>query len=240
MPMYDRSAPTGVEVVDEWTDGVGWMAHPNEEARRASHALRGTDGVWVFDPLDGPGVDEALADLGEVAGVAVLSQFHARDAGELAARHGVAVHVPAWMDRVADAVDAPVERYEAPAGEWVALGDSDIEVQTVNPTVAWREVVARRPTDGTLRVPDMLSSVPEMTVADERVGCYFVHRFVPPRDAFEGVDPNRLLFGHGAGVTDDAAAALDDALADARRNLPRALVAQAPNQLRGVIGALVE
>lgn len=238
--MYERTASDGIDVVDRWQDGVGWMAHPGEDAERASHAIAGRDGVWVFDPLDGPGVDDLLADLGSVAGVAVLSKHHSRDADVFADRYGVPVHVPAWMDGVADRVDAPVERYDAPPGEWVDLADSGISVRTVDPTTAWREMVAYRRADGTLRVPDMLSSVPAMTVRDERLGCYLLHRLAPPRAAFADVDPDRIVFGHGEGVTEDAAAALDAALADARRNFPFALVSQAPTQVRGVLAALRE
>lgn len=238
MPMYERSPSTGIEVIDKWDDGFGWLAHPDEDAQRASHAIRGDDGVWVFDPLDGPGVDERLADLGNVAGIAVQSNFHARDAGALAERHGVSVHVAGWMDRVADQIDAPTERYAAPPGKWVDLAESGIEVRTVDPATAWKELIAFRPSDCTLRVPDMLSNASAIEVVDERLNPYLFHRLAPPREPFADVDPNRVLVGHGRGVAEDAADALESALENARRNLPRALVQQAPQQVRGIIGAL--
>lgn len=222
MPMYDRSASTGIEVIDQWDAGFGWIAHPEEDSRRASHAIRGEDGVWVFDPLDGPGVEDRLSELGTVAGVAVLSNYHARDAGVFAERHGVSVHVPEWMDRVVERVDGPIDRYAAPPGEWVGLGNSGITVRTVDPTTAWLEAIAYRGSDGTLLVPDMFSASPAVTVGDERLGCYFFHRFAPPRAAFADVDPERVLVGHGEGVSEDATGALESALDDARRNLPRA------------------
>lgn len=225
-------------VIDEWADGFGWLAHPEEPARRASHAVRGDDGVWVFDPLDAPGVDERLADLGEVAGVAVLSNYHARDAGAVADPHDVAVHLPAWMDRVAERVDTPTERYDAPSGEWVDLGDSEIRVRTLDPTTAWTEAIAYQPASGTLRIPDMVTTVPAITVGDERLVCYLFHRLAPPRAAFADLDPERVLVGHGEGVADDAGAALQYTLENARRNLPRALVSQAPLQIRGIVDAL--
>lgn len=238
MPMYERSASSGIEIVDRWPDGIGWMAHPEESAQRTSHAIRGQDGVWVFDPLDGPGVEERLNDLGDVAGVAVLSSHHSRDSAVFAARHDVAVHLPSWMDDAAAKIDAPIERYDAPPGEWVELGASGISVRTVDPATAWREAIAYRRADGTLRVPDMLSTVPDMTVKDERLGCYLFHRFAPPRAAFADVDPERILVGHGEGIAQDAPEALESALDDARRYLPRALVTQAPTQIRGILGAL--
>lgn len=240
MPMYDRSESTGIEVVDRWDGGVGWLAHPDEDAQRASHAIVGEDGVWIFDPLDGPGVDELLGEFGSVAGVALLSNTHARDATAFAKRYDVSVHMPTWMDRAPDNVDAPIEQYAAPPGEWVELGASGIRIRTVDPLTAWTEAIAYRPADTTLRVPDMLSSVPEMTVGDERIGCYFFHRFAPPHEVFADLDPERILFGHGAGVFTDAPTALDSALGAARRNLPRAVISQAPTQIRGIIGAALD
>lgn len=236
--MFDRSDSTKIAIVDRWEDGFGWMAHPDERAERTSHAVVGQDGVWVFDPLDGPGVEDRIDALGPVAGVAVLSNHHARDAGAIAERHGVSVHLPEWMDHAAEQVDAPITQYAAPPGEWVELGESGIRVRTVDPPTAWQEAIAYRPADGTLRVPDMLSSGEEMTVGDERVGCYFFHRFAPPRNVFSDLEPERLLFGHGRGVSEAATEALDTALANARRNLPRAVVHQAPTQIRGILGAL--
>jgi len=238
MPMYDRSASAGIEVIDRWGDGLGWIARPEEEARRASHAIRGDDGVWVFDPLDGSEIDDRLDELGAVAGVAVLSSHHSRDADVFADRHGVPVHIPEWMDRVAERVDAPVERYTAPPGEWVELGDSGILVRTVDPTTAWKELIAYRPSDGTLRVPDILATPPAVTVGDEQLACYLFHRLAPPREAFADTAPERVLVGHGRGVFDDAEAELEYALDNARRHLPRALISQAPTQIRGIVGAL--
>lgn len=89
MPMYTRSSPADPQVIDRWNGGVGWIAHPEEGGRRASHAVRGDDGVWLFDPIDAPGVDDLIAEVGDVAGVAVLSSFHARDADAFARRHDV-------------------------------------------------------------------------------------------------------------------------------------------------------
>jgi hypothetical protein len=238
MPVFDRSASSGIEVIDRWADGVGWMTHPNEDAQRVSHAIRGDDGVWVFDPLDGPNVQEQVNELGTVAGVAVMSSLHSRDAALFAERHDVSVHLPTWMDWVADKVDTSIERYTAPANGWTELGNSGISVRTVDPTTAWKEAIVYRESDGTLRIPDMINTGPTMTLKDERLGWYPVHRLAPPREAFADVDPERILFGHGEGVTNDAGKALQSALDDARRNFPRALVTQAPSQIRGLIGAL--
>ena len=88
MPMYRRDDAADYRIVDRWADGVGWQAHPGESGLRTSHALRAPDGgVWLVDPLDAPDVEDAYADLGEVAGVAVLADYHARDAATFAKRH---------------------------------------------------------------------------------------------------------------------------------------------------------
>ena len=235
MPTYDRSDPDGYRELDRWDDGVGWMAHPSEAVQRTSHAIRGEDGgVWLFDPLDAPGVDELVADFGEVAGVAVFSNYHARDAGRIAERHGVSVHLPAWLNRVGERVDAPVERYAA------KLGDSGFRVRGRGPLPGWRESVAYRPSDGTLYVPDLLGTAPLYTVSDERLGVYLFRRPTPPRRLFAGLDPERVLVGHGPGVFEGAAGALDDALDGARRRFPRALLANGIAQLRAFGGAVLE
>jgi hypothetical protein len=63
------------------------VARPPGGGRKASHAVRGPDGgVWLFDPLDAPGVDDLISDLGEMVGVAAFSNWHARDAGAFALR----------------------------------------------------------------------------------------------------------------------------------------------------------
>lgn len=237
--MYDRSHSSEIEVIDQWENGVGWMAHPHEGAQRASHAIRGEDGVWVFDPLDGPGVQNYIDELGTVAGVTVLSSHHSRDAARFAERYDVSVRLPTWMDGVAARVEAPVEEFTAPPGEWVELGNSGISVRTVDPRTAWPEMIAYQRSSGTLRVPDMLSTVPEMTVKNERLGCYLFHRLAPPKEPFADIAPERILVGHGTGISEDAAPALTSALDNARRHFPRALVSQAPTQIRGIIGALL-
>lgn len=246
MPTYDRTPATDLEVVDRWDDGVGWLAHPHETGRRASHAVRADDGAWVIDPLDAPGVDDLLAELGTVAGVAVLGSHHARDAGPIADRHDVAVHVPTWMDRVAERVDAPVERYGT------SFGESGFEVQRVEPLGLWQEGVAYRESDGTLYVPDLLGAGPGYTVGDERVGVVLSNRLTPPRDVFEGLTPERILLGHGRGVLTggdrmdadgdrmDADEVLEDALSGARRRFPRAVVGELWTNVRLMAAAMGE
>jgi len=54
--------------------------------------MRGRDGVYLFE-------------------------FHARDADVFAERYDVPVYLPTWMDRVAEKVEARMERYSSRPGE---------------------------------------------------------------------------------------------------------------------------
>ncbi|GAB3676937.1 hypothetical protein [Halopiger thermotolerans] len=248
MGTYDRSPPTGYRLIDEFDGGFGWIAHPDEAGLRASHALVGTEGsraprsdpdsdsdggdVWLFDPLEAPGIDDEIESLGDVAGVVVCSDYHARDAGAFARRFDVPVYVPAWLDRVPDRVDAPLEVVD---GE---LGTSGFTLREAAPLPGWREAIAYRRADATLYVPDLLGTAPPYLTGDERLAVYLLCRLRPPTAAFEGIAPERILLGHGPGVFDDAAAALADALETARRGFPRALVTNGPTQLRALLDAL--
>jgi len=230
--MYDRSAATDLKVIDRWDDGVGWLAHPEEGGARASHAVHAVDGdgVWVLDPLDAPGVDDLVADLGEVRGVVVCSGYHARDADEVARRHDVPVHVHRSLGRVVDRVDAPVERFDEGVGEFEAL--------PLRPLSAWRETALYRESDGTLYVPDYLSSHPKFTAGTERVGMPTFSRLTPAYGTFSGLAPDRILFGHGEGLFEDAEAALGDTMANARARFLRALVTNFPGELRAMLSAV--
>jgi len=235
--VYERTPPDGFAVVDRWADGFGWQAHPDEPAARTSHAVRDEgDAVWLIDPLDAPGLDDRIADLGPVAGVAVLSNWHARDAGALAERHGVPVSIPSWMDRVPKLVDAPVERFEWTDG--AADGPAGFRVERVGPLPGWREAAAYRERDGTLYTPDLLTTA--RLVGDERVGLTLAARPFPPRDLLSDLDPDRILVGHGHGVFADADDALAGCLAGARRRLPHAAVEHGPEFLAGVLGAVTD
>ncbi|WP_330631488.1 hypothetical protein [Halocatena halophila] len=234
MPAYNRSTATGFEEIDRWNEGFGWIAHPDEDGERASHALKADDGVWVIDPVDAPGIDALLNEFGDVAGVVVLSSHHTRDAGPVAARHDVAVHIPPWMDRIASRVNVPIRRDES------VLGGAGFEITRVEPLSLYQGAIAYRETDGTLIVPDLLSSGSAYPVGNERIGVMLGLRPFPPRETFAGIEPERILFGHGEGVFEDATAALDDALSGARKRFPRALVKHLGTNLRLFAAALNE
>lgn len=221
-------------------DVLEWLAHPEEDGRRASHAVPGEDGLWLLDPLDVPGLDDHVAELcddagvDDVAGVAVLANYHARDAGEIAVRYDVPVHVPESFGRVAERLDdrADVVRFEE------RLGDSGFDLQVLHPLPGWREVLLRRGND--LYGPDLFGTAPGYTVGDERLGLYALRRPFPPRDAVGHLAPERIFVGHGRAVTEDATAALEDALSGARWRFPRALVTQVPGQVRAIVEAALD
>ena len=229
MGPFDRTAPTGYSVVDDWADGVGWQVHPSEPGVRTSHAIRTASGAcWLVDPLFAPGIETVYGHLGEVAGVAVLSDYHARDAAVFARRHGVPVTVPAALDRVASRLDAPTLRVrDTVAG---------FELHPVRPLGLWTETVAYRECDGTLYVPDVCSTGEFFRLRDERLGLMTVARLAPP-SVLATCSPDRILCGHGPALCNGAAEALADTVFNARRRLPRALRRTAPRELRGMLAA---
>lgn len=213
MPAFDRSDPDDARIVDRTPRTIGWQAHPTETGRRTSHALSGPEGVWILDPLDAPGVDEAIESLGPVVGVAVCSNMHSRDAATVAERYDVPVTVPAWLDLTAD-LDAPIERVHDRIGPWPVVRV---------PVPGWDEAIVIADDGSTLYVPDVLGTAPIYPVGPERIGLYPFARLRPPQSAFEDLTPDRILVGHGTSITDDASDALETAFDGARRRLPRAI-----------------
>ena len=231
MPAKATGTATQYEEIDRWMGGVGWIAHPEETMQRASHALLTNEGVWLVDPIDAPQLDDLLAEFGDVAGVVVLSNHHTRDADAVAARHDVPVTLPAPMTGVADDLDAPTDRLDVGG----TLGEYEL-IEVARTGSAWQEYALY---DGdTLVASESVGAADYMRVGDERLGVMLVRRLTPPREAFSGLRPNRVLSGHGAGVHEDAAEALADALENARRRFPQALAANGLAQVRTVAAAL--
>jgi hypothetical protein len=205
-----------LQVYGEFDGGFTWMAYPDEGMRRASHALRTDDGVYLVDPLDAPGLDDRVAELGDVAGVVLGLDRHKRDAAAVATRHDVPVLLPEWFDGVESALDAPVERFGR------SLRGTGYDAVRIRDTSLppWQEVGLF---DGeTLVVPEAVGTAEFFRAGDEVLAVHPMLRLFPPRRALGGLAPDRVLVGHGEPVHEDAAAALRDALAGARRNAPAA------------------
>jgi len=203
------------QVVDRWEGGLGWLAHPDEFLVRASHALAVDGEVWVVDPVDCPGLDDLLAELGEVVGVVLGLDRHERDCARVANRHAVPVYLPRPLAGVAGDVAAPTSIVD---GE---LADTGYRTVTIVDSPVWKEVALYHGGNGTLLVPEAVGTASHYVVADERLGVHPLLRLRPPRRVLSGLDPERVLVGHGTGVHDDASGALEDALRTARRNAPR-------------------
>jgi hypothetical protein len=213
MPMKKTGIPDEPDVT-EWDGGFSWVAHPEETMLRASHALATDAGAWIVDPVDFAGLDDRIADLGGVAGVAVLLDRHERDAAAVARRHDVPVSAPAWMDGVAGESGVPVRGFEG------RLGDTAYRGRRVLDNRVWQECALF---DGeTLLVPEAVGTAPYFRAGSERLGVHPMLRLLPPRRQLGGLDPDRILTGHGTGVFENGDKALADALAGARWRAPAA------------------
>lgn len=207
---------TALREIDRWDGGVGWLAYPDETMQRASHAVEVDGDVWVFDPVDADGVDDLLAEFGDVAGVVVGLDRHKRDAAALANRHGVSVYVADWMTGVASELDAPVERFGR------ELADTGYRAMTIRDSSVppWQEVGFYNEVDGTLLVPEAVGTSDYFLAPGERLGVHPMLRLFPPERAFSGVSPERVLVGHGEGVAENASSALRTALSGSVRRTP--------------------
>ncbi|TYL39062.1 hypothetical protein CV102_07140 [Natronococcus pandeyae] len=200
--------------IDRFDGGVGWIAHPEEEMQRASHALERDGEVWVFDPVDTDGLDEFLAEFGDVTGVVVTLDRHTRDAADIANRHDVPVYLPAFFEGVSKEVDAPVVRF----GD--ELADTGFKTRTIVNNRFWQEVAIYDPDRRTLLVSESLGTADYFLARGERLGVHPMRRAIPPRDALGDLVPDRVLVGHGAGVMSDAPTALETALSGSRKRAP--------------------
>lgn len=205
---------TDWRTIDDFDGGFGWIAYPEERLQRASHALVVDDEVWVIDPVDADGIDEAIAERGTVAGVVVLFDQHTRDAVALARRHDVPVHVPHPLEGLAADIDAPVARFRHD------LADTHYAAHPVVDRYVWHEAALYSDETGVLVVPEALGTAPRFRVGDERLGVHPALRFRPPT-SLARLAPDRVLLGHGEGVHDDPVGAIEDAVTGARRRLPK-------------------
>ncbi|MFW5965771.1 MAG: hypothetical protein ACOCP3_03400 [Halodesulfurarchaeum sp.] len=219
MPIRNDAAASDPSVIDRYTDGFGWHPHPEETMERASHAVVFDDRVWIVDPIDAPEIEEEIEQLGEVAGVVVLLDRHERDAAAFARRFDVPIYRPPFVDRN---FDAPVK----------ALGNelpgTDVDVFQTVEVPKWKEAALF---DGeTLVLADALGTAGYFAVGPERIGVHPLLRLTPP-NGLDGLEPDRILVGHGAGIHDDASSALEQALSGARRRLPQSWLAM----VRGLV-----
>jgi hypothetical protein len=193
MPSWSR---VPWHLLDEWDGGFGWAT--DERVQRTSHALVLEGRVWLVDAVDEPELDDRVRALGEPAGVIQLLDRHQRGCAEWARRLGVG-HARAW-----DGLDAP------------------FEVLAIRNWRRWREVALWEPVGRTLVCADALGTLPFFRAPGERIGMHPLIRPFPP-PVLRGLEPHRILVGHGEAVTDGVTEALRDTLAHARRRIPGAV-----------------
>jgi len=186
--------------------GVTWI----EQSRtgRTAHALRSDDRVWLIDPFDDQPALQAAAALGRPAGVLQLLDRHNRDCQAIAMRLGV-------------------ELLRLPE----RLPDTPFEVVPVLSRPGWKEIALWWAQARGLVVAEAIGTAPAFALG-RRAGVHPMLRLTPPRSQLQPYRPAMLLVGHGRTIESDGAAALDDALAHSRSDLPRLLVSL-PRLLRG-------
>lgn len=211
--MKGSGTATEYREIDRREHGVGWMAYPDERMQRASHAFEVDGDVYVTDPVDVEGLDDLLAEFGEVAGVLILLDRHKRDSAAVANRHDVPVYLPEWMDGVAEELDAPVERVR------VELEDTGVGVHQLIDNRFWQEAAVSIEDHGELIVPESVGTASYFLSASERLGVHPALRLKPPTKLGR-FSPDSVLVGHGTGVHEDAAEALHDALSRSRSRTP--------------------
>lgn len=174
---------------------------------RSAHALRSEDRVWLVDPFEDEPALREIAALGTPAGVIQLLDRHNRDCEPIAARLGVP------LLRLPDATP-----------------DTPFEVVPIVSRPGWHEVALWWERERALIVTEAIGTAPPMALG-RRAGVHPILRPTPPRSQLAPYRPSMMLVGHGPTIEADAAAALDDALAHARSDIPR-LVTSLPKLIR--------
>jgi len=198
--------------IDRWERGVGWIAYPKEKMQRASHILETEEGSWIIDPVDTGGLDELIGDA-EVKGVVTLLDRHKRDAAAVANRYGVSVHLPSFIDGVASELGACMKTFD---GE---LGDTGYGLYEVVNNRFWQEAALYSEETNTLYVPEAVGTAEYFRTSGQQLGVHPMLRLKAP-EVLRRFRPERIMVGHGEGVSEDATEILRKALENSRRKAP--------------------
>lgn len=198
-----------------YDDITTWIAHPDEMIQRASHLVPFGDERYVVEPVDHPQLEEHL-ELADVAGVVVLMDRHSRDSAEIARRLDVPVYAPRTVSSVRQKLDIEV----APLEE--VIDTSEVRLIDLYARRFWQEVAVWLPQTSTLIVPEAVGMAPYFIARGEDIGVHPLARLRPPRRALKFLQPDRLFVGHGRPRDDLEMGELDQTLAMARLNVPRA------------------
>ncbi len=186
--------------------GVSWVEQ--NAMARAAHGLLADGGVWLVDPFEDVEALAAVADLGAPAGVVQLLDRHNRECAPIASRLGVPL-----LRLPADGAEIPFEA---------------VHVLSIP---GWHEVALWWPDARALVIAEAVGTAPAFALG-RRAGVHPMLRLLPPRTALARFAPELLLVGHGPVLESGGAAALQDALAHSRRDVPR-LVLSLPKLIRG-------
>lgn len=178
---------------------------------RAAHALVEARRVWLIDPFEDVEAMAAATELGTAAGVVQLLDRHNRDCQAIAQRLGVPL------------LRLPVD----------AAGTPFKAIPMISNRV-WREVALWWADEQALVVAEAVGTAPLFALG-RRAGVHPMLRLVPPREQLSGYQPERLFVGHGQAIESGADAALRDALAHSRSDMPH-LVPAVVKLLRGGSG----
>jgi hypothetical protein len=179
--------------------GLTWIER--SAMARAAHALVDGQRVWLIDPYENAEALAAAAELGTPAGVLQLLDRHNRDCSAIAQRLGV-----------------PLSRLP------VSTPGTPFEATSVISIKGWHEVALWWPEQRTLVIAEAIGTAPAFSLG-RRAGVNPMLRLLPPRRQLSRFDPERLLVGHGEAIEAGAGAALREALAQSRRDLPRLILA---------------
>jgi hypothetical protein len=186
-----------VRFVDELGFAFGWIASEPRFMQRASHAVTSHGRLWVIDPVADESALWRAREFGEPAGVVQLLDRHRRDCRAVAEQLGV----PHYELPEQPPAGAPFEVLPLLRQRW------------------WQEVALWYPEQRTLVCADAVGTAEYYRAPGERLGVSPLLRLTPPRRLL-AVEPDHVLVGHGEGIHEDAAAALREAVALARRRTP--------------------
>jgi hypothetical protein len=189
--------------------GVTWVEQ--NAMARAAHALVDDRRVWLIDPYENAEAMAAATELGTPAGVVQLLDRHNRDCKTIAQRLGVPL------------LRLPVD----------AAGTPFTTIPVIS-NRAWREVALWWADERALVVTEAVGTAPAFALG-RRAGVHPMLRPIPPREQLSRYQPERLFVGHGRPIDSGADAALGEALAQSRRDIPKLLLS-VPKLLRGGSG----
>jgi hypothetical protein len=192
--LHDPAMP--VRTFDAHPLGLTWVAE--DYLSRAAHALVLDGRVWLVDPFDADDALERAAALGEPAGVVQLYFDHNRDG-----------------EAVAQRLEIPLHRLPE------TISGAPFSIVPLHLGPIWKEVALWLPEQRGLVVAESIGTGHLYRLGPGPAGVHPMRRLLPPRQ-LRTFRPEHLLVGHGPPVHGgEATAALLDALARSRRDLPR-------------------